>query len=546
MASVTINGIDFDPIPGIRYKHDYVAAMRKVAEGYTDENGKWDELSVCRALMLNDLWFLLYFGMGYKTANHPFVVKVCREIEDGPKSFTLDIWAREHFKSAILNKAETIQFVLRNPEKSTGIFSYIKPLAKKFLFEIKETFNNSSFLNKCFPDVLWGVGRAAKEAPLWALDEGIIVRRKTNMPEPTVSAWGLTEGMPIGMHFDRRVYDDISTEDMCRSIDMMEQVKTKFDSSQNIGKEGGIHRVIGTYYHHSDPLNFIRDKKDLNGNPKYHVRIKPATHDGTANGKPVLFSQAHLDELKGDRTFNFQQLCDPTPATEQKLMFEYLNPIEPKFIPRDLFRVVIVDQAGDADSNKGGDTDPWAVLVAGIEPVTDDLGQSRVFIENIWAEVAGESEAIDQIIRMYLDGGMIERVGVEKVGISSTHIHVAQALKARGRHVEFSDNGRSNGVLLRPAGRNKKKFIEGALAWPINNGKVFLSNAIPECYRERLRTEMRNFPFWHDDILNTMAYIYDILKNVQGSFAMRNVDEDDPQNQMAKVERIGVSRIGGY
>jgi hypothetical protein len=546
LPSLTINGIDFDPIPGLRYKHDYVALMKRVADGYEDEKGKWDELSVCRALILNDLWFLLYFGMGYKVANHPFWVNSCRELESGPGNFTLDIWAREHGKSSVITKGETVQFLLKYPDRSTGIFSYIKPLAKKFLFEIKETLNSNAFLNKCFPDVLWGVGRAAKEAPLWALDEGIIVRRKTNMAEPTVSAWGLTEGMPIGMHFDRRVYDDISTEDMCRSIDMMEQVKTKFDSSQNIGKEGGHHRVIGTYYHHSDPLTFIRDKKDLSGNPKYLLRLKPATHDGTANGRPVFLSQSRLDDLKLDRTFKFQQLLDPTPLSEQKLMFEYLSPIEPKFIPRDLFRVLIVDQAGDADSNKSGDTDPWAVIVAGVEPVTDDLGQSRVFIEDMWAEVAGESEAIDRIIRMYLDGGMIEKVGVEKVGISSTHIHIAQALKARGRHIEFSDNGRSNGVLLRPAGRNKHKFIEGALAWPINNGKIYLSNGIPEQYRERLRTEMRNFPFWHDDILNTMAYIYDILKGVQGSFRSRGEDEDSPEAQARKLELVGASRIGGY
>jgi len=537
--AIKINGIDFAPIKGCRYKHDYVAAMRKVSEGYEDENGKWDELSVCRALILNDLWFLLYFGMGYRVANHPFWVNACKELEDGPKNFTLDIWAREHGKSSIITKGETIQFILNNPEKSTGIFSYIKPLAKKFLFEIKETFATSKFLHSCFPDVIWD--NCDKQSPLWALDEGIVLRRKTNMAEPTVSAWGLTEGMPIGMHFDRRVYDDISTEDMAKSLDMMEQVKTKFDSSQNIGKEGGHHRVIGTYYHHSDPLIYIRDKKALDGSPKYLLRLKPATDDGTATGRPIYLSQSRLDDLKGDRTFKFQQLLNPTPESEMKLNFDYLNPVEPKFVPKDLFRLLLVDQAGDLDSNKTSDTDAWAVAVVGVEPGEDDIGQSRVFIENLWITPAGESEAIEQIVRMYLGGGIISMVGVEKVGISTTHLHIANALKARGRHISFEKD--ENGVLLRPAGRNKKKFIESSLAWPLNNGKLFYSTGIPDEYIDRLKMEMQNFPLWHDDGLNVLAYIYDVLKDANYNFRSSWSDEDA---EVAKLTYRPVDTVTGY
>jgi len=43
---------------------------------------------------------------------------------------------------------------------------------------------------------------------------------------------------------------------------MMEKVKNKFDSSQNLGTETGVHRVVGTYYHHLDPLTHVRDIKD--------------------------------------------------------------------------------------------------------------------------------------------------------------------------------------------------------------------------------------------------------------------------------------------
>ena len=67
--------------------------------------------------------------------------------------------------------------------------------------------------------------------------------------------------------------------------------------------------------------------------------------------------------------------------------------------------------------------------------------------------------------------------------------------------------------MLRPAGRNKKKFIESALAWPLNNSKLFYSSLVPSRYIDRLKQEMQNFPLWHDDCLNILAYLYDILRD---------------------------------
>jgi len=517
LNTVNINGVEFAPLPGVSYRHNYGHIVADIAAK------KVDELSVYRALMLNDLWFLLYFGMGYAVANHPFWISACREVEDGPGDFTLDIWAREHGKSSIITKGETIQFVLNNPEKSTGIFSYIKPLAKKFLFEIKETFATNRFLKACFPDVIWE--NCEKESPLWALDEGIVLRRRTNMAEPNISAWGLTEGMPIGMHFDRRIYDDISTQDMAKSMDVMDAVKMNFDSSQNIGKEGGHHRVIGTYYHHADPLIYIRDKKTPEGMRKYLLRRKPATHDGTATGRPIYLSQKRLDDLKGDQTFNFQQLLDPTPLADQRLNPGFMVRVERKEIPDDLYRVMLIDQAGDLDSNKGGAGDCWAVGVIGVEKRTDDIGQCNVYIEDLWITPSSESEAIEQIVRMYLRGGMVQRLGVEKVGQTTTHLHIASALKAHGRHVSFEDKT-DVGVLLRPAGRTKRKLIESALSWPLNNGKIHYSSDVPNAYMERLRLEMSNFPFWHDDGINMLAYLYDVIKDCYFPSEVEDREED--------------------
>jgi hypothetical protein len=568
--TVEINGVPFDPVPGIAYVHDYVKLAERIASWGMGADGirrgKWfddtdcDELGVYRQFILGDLWFVLYFVVkpwandaGRQVVNSPFVVNVCREVERGPKDFTLDVWARFHYKSAILTIAETIQQAVTNPNESTGIFSFKASVAKNFLFSIKQTFERERILSKCFPESVWQ--DCQKEAPMWSVDGGLVLRRESNRKEPNIGAYGLIEGMPTGLHFENMVYDDIVTEDICRSLDVMADVKQKFDSSRNMRSiVGSRHRVIGTYYHHSDPLIYIREKKVTDDagakKPLYLLRLKPATADGKPMGRPVLMEAKDLASMRGDpgtpaaHTFNCQQMLDPTPEGEQELNPKFLTPVEPQFIPKDLFRLMLIDQAGDQDAalkRDGGDS--WAVAVVGVEPVEDKSGQPRVFIEDLWIQPAGASEAIDKIVQMYLFGGMIERLCVEKVGISTTHLHIAQALKARGRHINFEDRG--NGILLRPAGRNKKQFISGALAWPLNNGKLFYSTEVPTPYIERLKMEMENFPLWHDDALNVLAYVYDVIKDVRLSF--RGADEpDEDESNVVPLRSQGASVVGGY
>jgi hypothetical protein len=207
-----------------------------------------------------------------------------------------------------------------------------------------------------------------------------------------------------------------------------------------------------------------------------------------------------------------------------KLNPDLFLPIERRMIPKEVYRFMLVDQAGDADSAKiKRNVDSWAVGVLAVEPFSDDIGQSRVFLEDVWINPASESEAIDQIVRMYLKAGMIMKLGVEKVGAVTTHIHVASALRAHGRYISWDTGG--NGVLLRPAGRNKRKMIEAALSWPMNNGKIFYSTSCPTNYIERLKMEMRNFPVWHDDGINMLAYLYDVLKDYYFGMAVEQSEE---------------------
>ena len=524
---------EYDPLKHKEfYNANYDLIFSDIANGAISDKGAY------RALILRDLFFIVYFVMGIEKANHPFVVKVCKMVSEGQQTDTLDIWSRFHFKSTLITIAETLQFALKNPEKCTGIFAYSRPAAKKFLRGIKILLEQNELLKYCFPDVLWT--KPESESPKWSEDDGLVLKRKgASRGESNIEAWGLTEGMPTGRHFERCVFDDLETEDIRDSPDMLNKVYSKFEMAANLGtgSDTDITRVIGTYYSHYGPNVRIRDMKYADGRKVYHLRLIPGSDTGLRDGNPVLMDKNTWEKLKTSSHFNSQQLCDPTPSTDIKLDFSFLKPIEPQFVPRNVFKFMVLDQAGGGD-DKTTSKDLWSYGVIGVEPCISEIGQSKVYLLDIEAAKMSHSEGIDGIVRMYLRNGIIHQLGVEKTGLSTTEIHIANALRARGRRVSVEAR---NLVLLKPAGRTKQFRVESALQWPLNNGMLYYSTTIHESYVEMIRDEMNKFPFYHVDVLDMWAYVYDMIKT------FHFIDtRDDELFATYDISYEGQSAVTGY
>jgi hypothetical protein len=523
------------------YRNDYLEGFRRVKEGI------WDERTFLRTLFAQDLWFLVNFGFAItnkdswngEKAHHPFVVRMCRMVEEGPRTGTLDIWARAHWKSTVITQAETFQFQVRNPDSCTGIFCYNRPAAKKPLRGLKILMEESDLLKWCFPAVLWG--KPETEAPKWSEDDGLVLKRgNKSRRESSVEAHGLIEGMPTGSHFERLVFDDLETDDIRDSPDQLDKVFSKFQmASVNLGtmSDSNEKRVIGTYYSHFGPNVRIRDMKYPDGRKVFQLRLIPGSVDGTREGKPVLMDKGAWEEAKMSPHFNSQQLCDPTPSSEIKLDFKMLKPIEPQFVPRDIWKFMVLDQAGGDETDKVS-KDLWSFGVVGVEPCRNDIGQSKVFLLDCEAAQMSHSEGIDGVVRMYCRNGIIQQMGVEKVGLSTTEMHITTALRAVGRRLSL-DAG--NLVLLKPAGRSKEFRVESALQWPLNNGMLYYSTAIHSRYIGIIQEEMAKFPFFHTDVLDMWAYVYDMIKT------FRFVDyRDQNEREEPAVEYYGQSSVTGY
>jgi hypothetical protein len=536
---IELNGMPFQKRSDCNYQSDYYLTIENIMKvrAYSKEMREkyplWNEANICRQLILDDLWAFVYFVMKNPLANHPFIVEACKEIQ-ATKGDSLQVWARDHLKSTIITVGKSCQKILNDPERRIGFFSATRPLALAFQKMARNIFE-TPFLIKCFPDILYE--DPYKDAEKWseAVDGGLIVKREGVYKEPTISSWGLTEGMPTGFHFTDMEYDDIVTKDLVGNPDIMQKVKENFDVSQNMDSRQCQSTVTGTFYHHDDPLVYIRNKVDpMTGIPLFPMNKKPATVDGSLNGTSVFLPERVLAKKRASNLhfFTTQQLLDPTVKGTEKLNPDHLIMVEKKLIPKNLYKFMLMDAAGDKGKRVDNrSSDAWAMGVIGVEPYRDDQGASDIYILDLIISPMPIDEAMTAAVEMYMRNGRILKLGVEKNGMSTTEIHLASALRAKKR---FVSEEAGNLEILKPGGRPKEYRIESALSWPLKNGKIHISDAIHLGTVERLKLEMEKFPFFHDDGIDMMSYLYDILKVYK--FGARPVEETK-EDAYARAER---------
>jgi hypothetical protein len=197
-----------------------------------------------------------------------------------------------------------------------------------------------------------------------------------------------------------------------------------------------------------------------------------------------------------------------------------LKRIEPRFMPKDRYKFLIIDQAGGTDTRSKATRkgDKWFIGIISVNPIMNELGASDCYLERMVADELTHAEAINTVIDMYLNGGFIRAIAVEKVGLSTTEIHIAGALKAHGRRVSTETGSL---ILLRPGGRSTEERVEAALEWPLCNGKLYVSTEVSDEDMLKITTEMDLHPYYHPDCINGWAYTYDIIKTYKFNLASR-------------------------
>ena len=445
-----------------------------------------------RSLCKEDLFFILTVAFKRRDAQHPWLYERCREIERDPNGF-LDLWAREHYKSTIITYAKTIQDILKNPDITVGIFSHTRPIAKSFLSQIMRELEDNTFLHGLFPEILYK--NPKREAGRWSLDNGILVKRKSNPKEATVEAWGLVDGQPTGKHFSLLVYDDVVTRDSVSNTDMIKKVTEALSLSYNLGAHGGYRRFIGTRYHFNDTYKTIMDRGSV------VPRIYAATDDGTQEGKPVFLDKKTLDEKRrdfGEYVYNCQMLQNP--VADRSMGFKEENLMYYDFLRNHegWNYYILCDPAGE----KKEISDYSVILVVALAP-----DNNYYLIDGVRdrLNLTERTKKIFEFHRRYKPLA----VGYEKYGKDSDI-----------EHIEYEMNLQNYRFMITPLGGATRKEDRIRKLMPLfEQHRIWLPNTlqfmtslgnVEDIIRSFIQDEYLAFPVCvHDDMLDCLARIID-------------------------------------
>jgi len=451
-----------------------------------------------KLLALTDLYYLLVYILNQTHMNQgpeykkDWLFDRVREVQAAPDGH-IDLWAREHYKSTVITFGLTIQDILNDPEDTFGIFSFIRPIAKGFLNQIKRELESNNKLKKLFPQVLWN--QPEKEAPKWSENDGIIVRRKGNPKEATVEAWGLVDGQPTSKHFRKRIYDDIITEKSVTNIDMINKVTKAWELSMNLGVDGGVDRYAGTFYHFADTYNTIIDRGAA------IPRIYPGTDNGKSTGTPVLYTPEYLAKKKktmSSYVFACQILVNPKADSVVGFNEDWVQ-YWPATTVKNLNIYIIVDPSS---SKKKSSNDYTVMLVIGLGP-----DENYYWIDGI-RDRLNLTEKAQRLFRLHKTYKPL-KVGYEEYGLQADieHIKLVQdqenyhfAITPLAGHVSKED--RIEGLI--PDFEAGRWYIPESL-WRSNH-----TGQTEDLVKIFLKEEYLAWPYClHDDMLDGMARIRD-------------------------------------
>jgi predicted phage terminase large subunit-like protein len=116
---------------------------------------------------------------------------------------------REYGKSKMITLTRTLRNILRNPNHTAGIANESTDMAKGFLGEIKQVFEENELLQLLFPEIIPSEGE--RHDMRWAAEK-IDVKRNIVRKEPTVLAAGIDKTV-TGVHMAEWILDDIMSNE---------------------------------------------------------------------------------------------------------------------------------------------------------------------------------------------------------------------------------------------------------------------------------------------------------------------------------------------
>ena len=500
----------------------------KVVAAYADchDDPNIDD-SFIRTLGQLDRYYLGVFLCNRHDMLHPWIYDRCREVESD-RDKRLDLWARFHYKSSIITFLGTIQEVLCNPNITIGLLSFSARQAKPFLRQVMQELEVNEKLYSLYPDILWEKPR--QQAPKWAENEGICVRRSANPKEQTVEAHGLVDGQPTGRHFDLIIYDDVVVQESVSTPEQISKTTTQWELSLNLGStHNPRYQYAGTRYSYGDTYGTILQRAAVK------PRIHTATHNGQMDGVPVFLTEERWEEIKkttSTYTVACQQLLNPIAGSDVAFHDEWW--MEWEIRPYTMNAYLMVDPA----SSKKKESNRTAMAVVGV-----DANYNKYLLDGVCHRMS-LSERWDLLKRLRTKWkrapGIREvKIGYERYGAQSDIEHFKEMMRIDGSsfpiyELNWVGGGGSQSKKDRIQ-RLEPDLKDGSFFWPYPTDKNRLTSLQMDA-KERKQdfllsskimrkdesgklydlvkwvkdNEYNLFPTTHPDFLDALSRIYDM------------------------------------
>jgi len=444
-----------------------------------------------RYLAHTDLFYFLTRVLHREDADNDWVFRQARMYQAAPDGY-LDLWWREGYKSSIITFAGILFHLMNEPERTYGIFSMTRPLAKSFLRQIKVEMETNEALKEVAPEVFWQDPQ--RQSPKWSEDDGLVVKRKGNPKEASIEAWGLVEGQQAGPHFTDLHYEDIVTKDTVRTQGMLEKTTEAFLISLNLGTRGGRRRAVGTRWHFADTYSTIIERNIM------QPRIWPATKDATFTGEPWLMSKEELARKISDMgpyIAACQLFLNPVQESLQNLKEEWL-----RYWRADRLKGLNLYILCDPANEKKVGSDYTVFIVMG-------LGSDRNYYVVNWLRDRLSLTERANVLFKWHQQYRPRDVGYEQYGMQADIAHFRDRMER--------DNYRFG---IAPLGGRLGKFDRIArLVPPFQQGRIYIPDASPYTQYDGVTVDLAKIfvndeylahPFEvHDDMLDCLARILD-------------------------------------
>jgi predicted phage terminase large subunit-like protein len=449
-----------------------------------------------------------------KERHRRWVFDRCRQFQESPDGH-LDLWPRGHYKSTTITFAGIFWEILKDQNIRIAILSQTNPTAEEHLTTLQREFEENELLKEIFPDIFYR--RPAAESPLWSKQKGLLVRRTRPAKEPTLSCFGLVDGLPAGPHYDLMVFDDTVTKDSVSTPDQIRKTTEAWEHSLGLRSAGCRVRYVGTVYHLSDTYKEI-EKRGA-------ARVRKYSAEDPETGEAAMLSAhelASIRETMGSKTYASQMMQDPRADSALGFRREWLRTYAAR--PEDLRKGMNVIVCVDPAHSKKKESDYTAGVVVGLG------ADQNYYILDMVRDRIGLTQRADLVFRWHRKW---QPLGIfyEQYGLQADIEHISDRMER--------ENYRFNIVAV--GGQVSKRDRIMKLAPPWEAGRIWLPGLLHYVdYESRtidlvqvfLDEEYTAFPVGaHDDMLDSMARMLDPGMNVGFPSAQGMTQWKDPRSK---------------